>query len=187
MCDLLVGPRDHTALCDSEVACAKVVNPTLTSTCFISILFAYVLCTSLYKDLRTHIHSYRNITSRVYSKLHIIVASISGIPIHPVVIFNIFNIELLDNLCVNVCACFFKSYTHRIHVTGIFTYMKTIKSSHSCRQIFQSHGSLGGYESICKKNTCRMMHIPWGLPTPWLTSINIHQDPLLQNVFDVFA
>ena len=109
MCDLLVGPRDHTALCDSEVACAKVVNPTLTSTCFISILFAYVLCTSLYKDLRTHIHSYRNITSRVYSKLHIIVASISGIPIHPVVIFNIFNIELLDNLCVNVCVCVFSS------------------------------------------------------------------------------
>ena len=31
--------------------------------------------------------------------------------------------------------------THRIHVTGIFTYQFTLKINHSWRQICQSHGS----------------------------------------------
>ena len=38
------------------------------------------------------------------------------------------------------------SYTHRIHGTGIFSYMKTININHSCRYIYQSHGWYGIYE-----------------------------------------
>ena len=62
--------------------------------------------------------------------------------------------------------------THRIHGTGIFTYMKTIKINHSCRWIYHGYFGIGNNLKITTLHFTRnRLYLGFILPPPRMQSL----------------